>query len=335
MSVLVTGATGFLGRRLVRQLREDGLRVRCVVRGASDVAPLREFVGDRAWSGVDVEAADLLDPQACRRVLSGCHTVYHVAAGLTGGPAVLFLNTVVPTRTLIDASLAAGVRRFVLVSSLGVYGPQSLTAGTVLDEQCPVDPQPHWRDAYSYSKIVQERVAWEARAEHGLPLVVVRPGVIFGPGRGVFSARVGLQAGSLLVKMGGRQRLPYTYVDNCAAAVRLAGLADRVEGEAINVIDDDLPRAAELVRMYRRAGGRVRTVWVPRPLIGPLSGAYDWYHRWSGGQVPRVLTPHRSAALWKPLEYSNQKAKERLQWQPDVPFAEAFQRTVEAERGPA
>ncbi len=331
MSALVTGATGFLGRRLVRLLREDGLHVTCLVRPSSDIGPLRQAVGDALWGGVDVCTANLMDEAGCRDALAGRNLVYHLAAGLSGSTSTLFLNSVIPTRRLIAAALSARVQRFVLVSSLGVYGTQTLRAGAVLDERSPVDPQPHLRDPYTFSKVVQERAVWEAHAESGLPLVVVRPGVIIGPGRGVLSSRVGLRLGPLMIRMGGGQQLPYTYVDNCAAAVRQAGLVEHAEGEVFNIVDDDLPTAKELLRMCRKAGAGVKSVWVPRPLVQPLAGAYEWYHHWSRGQLPGVLTRYRTAAMWKPLRYINNKAKAGLHWRPEIPFEEAFQRSLAIE----
>lgn len=328
MSVLVTGATGFLGQRLVRLLREDGVDVCCLVRPSSDVEPLRRTVGNDLWNGVDVRAAELSNEEACREAMTGCTVVYHVAAGLSGSTSTLFLSSVIPTRRVMRAASNAGVQRFVLVSSLGVYGTSTMSAGSLLDEQSPIDPYPHLRDPYTYSKVMQERAAQEVSQETGLPLVIVRPGVIIGPGRGVLSARVGLQLGPLMVRMGGTQTLPYTYVDNCASAIRQAGLADRVDGEVFNVIDDDLPTATGLLHMCKRAGEKVKSVWVPRPLIQPMAGTYDWYHRWSRGQLPGVLTPYRTASIWKPLRYTNQKAKDRLKWQPDVSFDDAFRRSL-------
>ena len=328
MSVLVTGATGFLGQRLVRLLREDGVQVRCLVRPSSDLQSLRQSVGEVLWNGVDVVSTELMDSDRCRDAMMGCSIVYHVAAGLSGSTSTLFQSSVVPTRGLLRAASEAGVQRFVLVSSLGVYGTQAMQSGSILDERSPVDPHPHLRDPYTYSKLMQERAAWEVQQETGLPLVIVRPGVIIGPGRGVLSARVGLQLGPLMVRMGGTQHLPYIYVDNCAAAVRQAGLAEGVDGEVFNAIDDDLPTAKELLRMCRRAGHRVKSVWIPRPLIQPMAATYDWYHRWSRGQLPGVLTPYRTASIWKPLKYTNQKAKSQLGWQPSISFDEAFHRSL-------
>jgi len=330
MYPFVTGGTGFLGRRLVRALREDGLPVRCLVRGTSDLGTLRNFVGPELWPGVDVVQGDLQDVDAIRRLMEGCDTVYHAAAALAGSTAVMFLNTVVPTRRIIDAAIASDVRRFVLVSSLGVYGVAGMRTGSTLDEKTPIDPQPELRDPYTYSKVAQEQVAWNAHFERGLRLVVIRPGVIFGEGRDVLSSRVGLKVGPLLVRMGGSQIMPYTYVENCAAALRAAGLAPGVDGDAFNVLDDGLPTGAQLLKMYRKSGRCVRSLWLPRVAIGPVSSLYEWYSRWSQGQLPGVITRYKSDSIWKGVRYTNLKAKSRLEWTPAVSFEEAFRRSVGA-----
>ena len=328
MKVFLTGGTGFLGRRVVKMLREDGVQVRCLVRPSSDVRSLRDFVGSDLWSGVEIVPGELSDVDSCRRLIGESDTVCHVAASLAGGAAVMFLNTVIPSRHLLTAAAQVGVRRFVQISSLGVYGAAGLSTGSQLDETTPLDPHPELRDPYTYSKIVQEQVAWEMRERFNLPLTIIRPGVIYGPGRGVLSNRVGLKLGPLLIKMGGSQTLPYTYVDNCASAVRQACLAERVDGEAFNVLDDGLPTGSQLLRKLRRAGQGVRSLWVPRLMIGPLSSTYEWYSRWSQGQLPGVITRYRSDSMWKKLRYTNEKAKSQLGWRPQVSFDEAFERSI-------
>ena len=328
MNVLVTGGAGFLGRRLVRELASEGMRVRCFLRGASNVDELRTFVGDVLWSNVDVFRGDLMNPADCLAAVEGMDVVHHAAAGLTGSTAVMFLNTVVPTRRLIDACVEQSVKRFVLVSSLGVYGAAALRRNSVLDEACPVDPTPHRRDPYTYSKVVQEQVAWEAHRERRLPLVVIRPGVIYGPGRGALSNRIGLQVGGRMFRIGGGRQLPYVYVDHVATALRQAGLEPGVVGEAFNVLDDELPSGKQVLGMYRRAGRGVKSMWIPQCTIGPLSSLYERYSRWSEGQLPAVITRYRTDSMWKPLRFTNSKAKQRLKWSPHLTFAEAFQRSI-------
>lgn len=328
VTALVTGGTGFLGRRLVKELLGEGVRVRCLTRATSDLETLRQELSPESLSRLEFTSGDLSDRASVERALEGVEVVYHLAAALAGSCSTMFLNTVIPSRTLMEASAVSGVRRFVLVSSLGVYGTETLHRWGTLDETTPVDPHPEQRDPYSFSKIRQEAVAWELRNKLGLPLVVVRPGVIYGPGRSVLTSRVGLSLGPLLIRMGGGQSLPYTYVENCAAAICRAGLTPDIEGEIFNVIDDDLPTGRHILKLLRKNGKKMRSLWVPRLLISPLSALYGWYSRWSEGQLPPVLSYYKSEAIWKPLRYSNLKAKQKLNWSPTISTEEGLKRTI-------
>lgn len=328
MQVLLTGATGFLGRRVLRELVDEGCAVRCAVRPGSDVQSLRDFIGQRRWSCTETVSVQLSDGEQCRDLVRDCDVIYHAAASLSGSASNLVLNSAVPTRNLMAAAAEEGVGRFVLVSSLGVYGSQQLARNACLDEECPVDLAGHLRDPYTYSKILQEEVAWEISRSEKLPLVVVRPGVIFGDERGALSHRVGLQLGALLLRMGGRQRVPFTYVDNCAEAVKLAGLNSGIEGQVFNVVDDDLPTGRQVIRRYRKAGRKLRVVGIPQFATNWLAAFNEWYSARTEQQIPAVLTRYRVQAMWKPLQYSNDRAKQQLGWRPSTSFDEAFDRTM-------
>ncbi len=327
MKVLVTGGSGFLGRPLVSRLLAQGIDVRCLVRNPSSLDDLRAAVKP-GWGQLEIRSGRLGDLPL--ELAEGCEVIYHLASDLKGGTAGMFLTNVVATRGLLVAARKASLRRFVLVSSLGVYGTSQLSPRSVLDESCPLEPEPHLRDPYSFSKVAQEQVAWEAHREGQCPLVVVRPAVIYGPGREAITARVGLRLGRFVLQMGGRHPLPYTYVENCAQAVLLAGTVAGVEGEAFNVVDDELPSGRQILKRHRAAVSSVASLRVPRLMIGPVSRLCEWYHTHSNGQLPAVLTRYKSEAQWKPLRYSNAKAKTRLGWTPAVNLDEGLRRTFAA-----
>ncbi|MFN0054084.1 MAG: NAD-dependent epimerase/dehydratase family protein [Planctomycetales bacterium] len=315
MKIFVTGGAGFLGRRVVKRLLDDGHDLRCLVRPSSAVDELQAFVSEGTQSRLELVQGTVGKLEGA--AIAGCEAVCHVAAGMKGCTAALFSDNVTATRRLVKASQDAQVKRLVLISSMGVYGTSGLRRGEVLDERCPLDDQPHLRDAYSYSKVMQERVAWEAHEAGVVPLVVVRPGNIYGPGRDPMSARVGLLQGKLLLRLGGRQLLPYVQVDACAAGIALALTAPGVEGEAFNLLDEELLSGRTFLKHYRRL--RRRDLWVvpiPQFAINPLARCNVWYNRWSRGQLPAVLTPYKCAAMWKSLRYSVDKAKQKLGWSP-------------------
>ena len=331
--IAVTGATGFLGKRATESLLREGCRLRCLVRGASHIEPLVETAAELGVSdALEFVRLDLRDRPAVVEALQGCPTLVHLAAGLTGSTSTLFASGPIATRHLLHAAADAGVVRVVLISSLGVYEASSLKSGGLQDESCSVDRRAAQRDPYSYAKIVQERVAREVADERDLELVVLRPGVIFGEGRPAISSRAGLQLGGLLVQLGGRQRMPYTYVANCGDAVARAAIASEAAGQTLNILDDDLPTASQLIKTCRKLGRRVRRVWVPGPLVPGLCGLYHAYSRWTGGQLPPVLTRYRAKSMWRRVRYTNERVKTVLGWSPRVPMAEAIARTVAAEQ---
>ncbi len=326
---LVTGGTGFLGRRVVAELLCAGATVRCLVRPSSRTDELLDWVAPSARPRLEFVRGELTHAESCAAAVDGCDTVFHLAAEMSGATAVLFLANVVGTRRLVSAALDAGASRFVLVSSIAVYNTGSLPIGGVVDERCPLDPMPHQRDAYTYSKVRQEEVAWEAHRSQGLPLVVVRPGVIYGPGKDCLGGRVGLRLGRWILVMSGRLAMPYTYVDNCAVAVVRAGVQPGVIGQAFNVVDDEVPTGRELARRYRREIGGIRRLTLPGWAVHAASWLCESYHKRSRGQLPAVLTRYKARAMWRPLRYSNRQARDVLGWAPARGLADGLRESFD------
>jgi len=327
MTVFVTGGTGFLGRRLVVELLRHGHHVRSLVRDQKRRDDLLESVPAEMRGRLEFVTGDLRESASGVAWLRGCDAVIHAAAALSGSPSTIFLDTVVYTRGLVSLAARAGISRFVLVSSLGVYGTDHLKPGSVVDEDCPIEPRPSDRDPYTYAKIAQEEVCWEAHRA-GLPLVVVRPGPLYGPGRSFLTTRLGLQVGNVFLRMGGRQIVPSCYVDNCAAALVLALSAPDVTGQAFNLLDDDVPSAKRLLDAYKRRVGGVRVIRIPEWFVRPLSKWYEAYSRRSEGLFPPVITRYKADAMWKPLRYTNARARQVLGWRPDVAFETGLERTI-------
>jgi nucleoside-diphosphate-sugar epimerase len=181
---------------------------------------------------------------------------------------------------------------------------------------------------YSHAKLRQETLFREYQARHGFPLVVLRPGVIYGPGGSRFSARVGLDLAGLFLFLGGDNTLPLTYVENCADALVVAGQSASAEGQTYNVVDDDLVSARQYLARYRAEVKRFRVVPIPYPALQLLSRMVAGYSRWSKGQLPAVFTPYKTGTSWKGTRFTNARLK-ALGWNPLVPTDEGLRRTFE------
>src|ERR1700675_592722 len=333
--ILVTGANGFIGSWVVRTLLARGFKkVRCLTRAVSESASLDRVCAEFDDCGVEVIQGNLLSQDTCAKATDGVVVVYPLAAGVEKTFAGCFLNSAVTTRNLLDAVIAAGtVRRFVNISSLAVYSTAQIRRGAVVDETCQIDTRLVERyDPYVYGKAKQDEIVREYGRVRGLPYVIVRPGVTFGPGKTKIPGRVGIDTFGVFLHLGLANVLPLTYVENCAEAIVLAGLTPGIEGEELNVVDDDLPRSREFLRRYKRTVRSIRTIPVPHSVFYVFNLAWEKYSVWSGGQLPPVFNLRTCEAYYKGQTFSNQKAKTLLRWRPRVGMSEALDKFCEYAR---
>ncbi len=329
--ILVTGASGFIGSRVVAGLLQHGFRrIRCFARPFADLTALEERIRDwRAGAEVDVCRGNLLVPDDCDRAARGVAVIYHLAAG-TGEKSFpdAFANSVVATRNLLAAvARQENLRRFVSMSSFAVYSNRRKPHGRLLDESCPVEAEPHLRgEAYCYAKTRQDQLVEEYGRTRRIPFVLIRPGVVYGPGKPAITGRVGLGTFGIFLHVGGSNPIPFTYVENCAEAIALAGVKPGVDNEVFNVVDDGLPTSRQFLRGYKRQVRRFRSIYLPGFASYLFCWAWELYSRWSYGQLPPVYNRRMWHAYWKRTRYTNDKLKSRLGWTPRVSTAEGLSR---------
>jgi nucleoside-diphosphate-sugar epimerase len=333
--ILITGATGFIGSRLVENLLARGFRnLRCFSRPYSKKNRLHNL--DPLGEKIQIIEGNLLSREDCRAAVKDMAVIFHLAAG-RGEKSVpdAFMNSVVTTRNLLDAVVEhRQLKRFVNISSFAVYTNMDKPQGRLLDENCPVETHPELRaDAYDFAKVKQDEIVHEYGKRFGLPYVIVRPGYVFGPGNKGITGRVGIGTFGLFLHLGGFNTIPFTYVDNCADAIALAGLTPAIEGEAFNVVDDELPTSRQFLRLYKKNVKGFRSLYVPHALSYSLCCLWDLYSRWSEGQLPPAFNARKWHSFWKKTRYSNNKSKARLCWVPKVPMTEGLERYFEACRG--
>jgi nucleoside-diphosphate-sugar epimerase len=333
--ILVTGAAGFIGCRVVRSLLRLGMRnLRCFVRPSSELGPLREILDQDQAVATDIVCGNLLSRDDCARAVSGAKAVIHLVTGRGKSFPGCFQNSVVTTRNLLDAVLGErSFPRLVNVSTFAVYSNRSLKRGAVLDETCELEGEMAQRyDAYAYAKLKQDELVEEYHRKHRIPYVTVRPTIVIGPGKRAIPGAVGLDTFGVFLHVGGGNRIPVTYVDNCADAIALAGLVKGVEGQVFNVVDDDIPTSRAFLRQYKRRMCNFRSIPVPYPVFYLFCKLWERYSAYSEGQLPPVFNPRSCCFAWRRQRYSNQKLKDKLGWKPEVPMNEALQRYFEYQR---
>jgi nucleoside-diphosphate-sugar epimerase len=187
-------------------------------------------------------------------------------------------------------------------------------------------------DAYTYGKFRQDELVLAYHQKHAIPHTIVRPGIVFGPGKKAIPNTVGISTFGFFMHLGGNTRVPLTYVDNCADAIALAGLVEGVDGEVFNVVDDDLPKSRRFLRDYKKRVRRFRSLWIPYRLWYFLCYLWERYSKWSAGQLPPVFNRRMCSFTWKGHRYSNRKLKERLGWSCRVPMKEALSKYFEYQK---
>ena len=268
---LVTGASGFIGRRLVARLLEGASVLRALVRAPETV---------ESWSDrVEVVAGDVRDPDRVRAAVADVETVFHLAAtvhdlrGIRKGEH--WGVTVEGTRNVLDAAQAAGVKRLVFVSSLAVYGEPSVAQR---DESEPHSP----RSAYGRAKATAERLVLTLGQTSGIHVSCLRPALVYEPGcKGNLPRMIAMIDRGLFPpppEVGTRRSL--VHVENLVDAVLLAATHWAASGRDYIVADRRAYSTRELYDIIRQALGKPASRWaVPRGVltafgqVGDLVGA--------------------------------------------------------------
>ena len=314
MTVLVTGATGYLGRHLVARLRDDGFGVRALVRDASAGLP----------DDVDRHVLDLSAPgMALLAAVDGVRAIVNAAAHLDGGDRSTYGRVNVEgTAALLAAAAAAGVRRIVHLSSITVYGRKA--AGSVVAAADGYDPCPALRDAYAWSKLEGDRWAECWRQTGHLDLVTLRPAIIHGRERR-FVARIWRPVGRGVRVVAGSpgMLLPLVHVDDVVEAIVRALQRPGGETGPLTLVGPDAPTQAEW--LARREDG-VRTLYVPTGAARRLAG---WQAaRALDGRASGTRRAYQLAWATQSVRYDRSACTAELGWAPRIPSTETAQRAA-------
>jgi nucleoside-diphosphate-sugar epimerase len=326
-TIFVTGATGLVGGHVAEEAVNRGYRVRALVRSSSDTRWI-----DRL--GIEKIPGDLEDAAALARGVDGADWVFNCAAkvGDWGTLDEFRRLNVGALRLLLEAASKAGVGRFVHVSSLGVYEGRD-HHGT--DETVP--PAANSLDAYTRSKTEAEALVMQYHRERGLPAVVVRPGFIYGERDRTVLPKLltNLRRGTFAYFGSGEQALNCIYVKNLVCGLFLAAESPAAVGETFNLTDGEpVSKRRFIGRVAELAGLRPPTRRIPLGLARFLATVVEGAAKLRGARNPPLINKARYKFLGLNLDYSIEKARRVLGYNPPYGFDDAIERAM-AEHAPA
>ncbi len=320
MKAFVTGASGFLGGRLVQMLVERGVEVTLLARPGSVLSHLEGLP-------IHVAQGDLSDPLTLQAAVKDASHIFHCAACSTdwAPPAAYFQANVLGVRNLLAAARhASGLERFVHVSTTDIYGypltPCSEDSPFV-DSGLP----------YNQTKGLGEQAVWDAHRQHALPITILRPATIFGPRGKDFTLEVATLLRQRLMATidGGRAPGGFTYVDHVVQAMLSAAHSGAAIGQAYNISDGTGASWNDYLSLF------AAKLHVPRPWINlsfPTAMAaarlFETPHRMLKLPGRPLLTRHAVYLLGRNQEFPIAKAQRDLKFKPELSFEEGVERAA-------
>jgi nucleoside-diphosphate-sugar epimerase len=322
MRFLITGATGFIGGHVVEACRERDHSVNALIRPSSDADALANL-------GVTLYRGELTDAALVRSAVTEADVVVHCAAKVGDwGPVEEYRQVNVEAlRVLLDACKGQAVSRFIHLSSLGVYAARH-HHGT--DENEPL-PRRH-RDGYSQSKVEAEQLAMRYYREFEVPVVVLRPGFVYGPRDRTVLPRIidGLKSGLVRYPGGGHGALNTIYVGNLVEAIFLAVANERAVGQVYNLTDGEFVSKRRFIEKIADAMGlpyprRTPSLW----LAWVVTWASEARARMRGSATAPAFNFTRLKFMGLNLDFSIEKARAELGYRPRWSFDDGMAETMD------
>jgi len=303
MRAFVTGATGFIGQYLVRELLAQGWQVTALVRTINKARLLPEAV---KWT-----PGEITKPETLRRGMAGADAVFHLAALVEIGPRdprLMVRTNVEGTRAVLGLAAELGVPKIIYTSTVGVYGNMG---GKLADESYRANGS-GFLSEYERTKFLAHYEVALALQQKGLPIVIVCPGAVYGPGdTGLAGRMVKLYMGGLLpIMIGAEAALTWAHVEDVARGHWLAYEKGKV-GETYNLAGP-AHTLREFFAVCQKAGGRLAPfIWLPSRLAEVAANVMRPFNR------PGLLSAEAMINLAK-LSYlaTAEKAQRELGWRP-------------------
>jgi len=321
MRALVTGGTGFVGSHLIERLVADGMDVRALIRRDADRAGMVSLGAEPVRGDLD-DAASLA--AACRDV----DVIYHAAARveIVGSESDFMRTTVDGTRRLTEAATAAQVKRFVYVSSCGVYHPKLLSSGIVINEATPTPEPPRWF-MYGRTKLMAEEVV-RTSMPASIEWTIIRLGYLYGPRNKTMHTYLEpvFREGIARIIGGGDNEMAMVYVLDAVKAIALSGTRPAAKNQILIAGGDEVVTQQTYFDALADGFGLPHVKRVPYG-IAFFAG---WVGEYVAVGTRRMVMRRAAVALTGlPQKIDCSKTRQILDWKPTVRFADGMRRAFE------
>jgi 2-alkyl-3-oxoalkanoate reductase len=321
-TILVTGATGFIGGAIARRLKSKNRKVRALVRKSSDTAAL-------AAAGIELHYGDITDAISVFTAVEGADAIIHCAALASDwGTWETFTQINIDgARNVFDAALRANVKRIIHFSTSDVFG--IFSDGRVIDDSFPLK-----KTGYPYpdTKIEAEKIAFEYARERGLPIVVFRPTWVYGPGdRTLFPEIIHAMRTRQMVYVGSPQNtLSLCYIENLVDAVCIALKRDKAVGHGYLVCDGaEISWRALLTALAENLNLPKPKITIPFPLAIAIATAAESSARLAKSPKRPFMTRYSLDVTCRNLRYDNRKIRRELGYEPMVMPDAGISKTID------
>lgn len=323
--VLVTGGTGFIGRRLVNRLLDRGHKVRVLSHRDLTDEELQLLFN----SSVNLIVGNIYNYKDVERACDGIRTVYHLAAAMKGDWNYHLDTTVSGTQNMLEAAGKLGVEHFIYTSTINVYDAKRYPRNGIIDESFPYENKPENRGFYSHAKLQAEQIVSNFTNESKMTISSVRPGLVYGSGGKIFPQDVGIRIGKhLVIVIGmGFRRLPLVYIDNLVDALTVIGEKAKNPDSVFNVVDKDYPTQREYIKAYRKIT-KEKFFVIYIPFLFVLTAfwliekmVYVFFRK-------SLSLSYKLRCIARSPRHSTQMLKEKLGWNQSISFKEGIKLTV-------
>ena len=318
MKTLVTGATGFIGTHLVKALVEKRRDVRCLVRKTSNTKKIEAF-------NVELFYGDLLDKQSLEDAVEGVDIIHHLAGEVYATKVREYRkNNVDGTKNLLEACYSKEIVKFIYLSSVAAVG-QNLSRGVLLNEESPCYPI----TPYGKSKFTVEKILLEAFDIHKVPIVIIRPPIVYGPGQPMVITRFFrmIHKGKFTIIGDGNNTKSFCYIDNLVQGILLAEKSEKSVGRIYFMSDSETYTLNKMVQTIAIEEGVAISKKRFPSFISSLSGYLLMVLEKFFGIYSTFLYSIKMMAVDLGCDIS--RAKKELDYYPSVSCQEGIKKTVQ------